>query len=156
MLRFAKQQQIVPRMTNGSISKICSSRKIFLPHFSQEPPFLQPLSGARAHKVVLASASPQKHPKTPSPPDISRRITHKNLPRFGAQAPGCFLPKGSQGQLSISAILASKLLTPGPKSLLWSVLELGHSIEIAFIHKTSLVCVVVEANASRQIPACNV
>ena len=34
MLRFAKQQQIVPRMTNGSISKICSSRKIFLPHFS--------------------------------------------------------------------------------------------------------------------------
>ena len=34
MLCFAKQQQIVPRMTNGSIAKICSSRKIFLPHFS--------------------------------------------------------------------------------------------------------------------------
>ena len=100
--------------------------------------------------MVLASASQQKHPKTPSPPDISRRITHKNLPRFGAQAPGCFLPKGSWGQLPKSAILASKLPTPGPKPLLWSVLELGHSIEIAFIHKTSLVCVVVAANASPQ------
>ena len=98
--------------------------------------------------MVLASASPQKHPKTPSPPDISRRITHKNLPRFGAQAPGCFLPKGSWGQLSKSAILASKLPTPGPKPLLWSVLELGHLIKIAFLPKTSLACVVIEANAS--------
>ena len=100
--------------------------------------------------MVLASASPQKHPKTPSPPDISRRITHKNLPRFGAQAPRCFLPKGSWGQLSKSAILASKLPTPGPKPLLWSVLELGHLIEIAFLPKTSLACVVFEANASPQ------
>ena len=98
--------------------------------------------------MVLASASPQKHPKTPSPPDISRRITHKNLPRFGAQAPGCFLPKGSWGQLPKSAILASKLPTPGPKPLLWSVLELGHLIKIAFLPKTSLACVVFEANAS--------
>ena len=37
---------------------------------------------------------------------------------------------------------------PWPKPLLWSVLELGHLIEIAFLPKTSLVCVVLEANAS--------
>ena len=100
--------------------------------------------------MVLASASPQKHPKTPSPPDISRRKTHKNLPKFGAQAPGCFLPKGSWGQLSKSAILASKFPTPGPEPLLWSVLELGHLIELAFLPASSLACVVFEANASPQ------
>ena len=49
-----------------------------------------------AHKVVLSSASPLQ--QTPSPTDISPRMTHKNLPRCGAQAPGCFLPKGSWGQ----------------------------------------------------------
>ena len=34
LCKAAALLQIVPRMTNGSISKICSSRKIFLPHFS--------------------------------------------------------------------------------------------------------------------------
>ena len=87
------------------------------------------------------------------------RMTHKNLPRCGAQAPGCFLPKGSWGQLSKSAILASKLLTPGPKPLLWSELELGHLIEIAFIPKTWLACVVMEcqcfpSNTCLQCPTC--
>ena len=48
------------------------------------------------------------------------------------------------GKLSKSAILASKRLTPGPKPLLWSVLELGHLIRIAFLPKTSLACVVTE------------
>ena len=41
---------------------------------------------------------PRVPQQTPSPTDISPRITHKNLPRCGAQAPGCFLPKGSWGQ----------------------------------------------------------
>ena len=94
-----------------------------------------------------------------SPTDISKVITRKNLTRCGAQAPGCFLPKGSWGQLSKSAILASKLLTPGPKPLLWSVLEQGHSIVIAFLPKTSLACVVVECqcfptNTCLQCPTC--
>ena len=37
MLCFAKQQQIVPRMTNGSIAKICSSKKSFCLTFPRNP-----------------------------------------------------------------------------------------------------------------------
>jgi len=49
--------------------------------------------------------------------------THKTLPRIRAQTPGCFLPGRQLGAAhSNSAILTTKLFTPGPKPLLWSVL----------------------------------
>ena len=52
-------------------------------------------------------------------------------------------------------ILASKLPTPGPKSLLWSVLLLGLWTVNTFLPITSLVCVVIVANPLQQRPAGN-
>ena len=60
--------------------------------------------------------------------------THKTLPRIRAQTPGCFLPGRQLGAAhSNSAILTTKLFTPGPKPLLWSVLELVHLRMITFM-----------------------
>ena len=57
-------------------------------------------------------------------PDIADHS--KNLPRLGAQALlhtcGAFYPKVAGGKFSKPGVLASILSTPGPKSLLWSVL----------------------------------
>ena len=83
----------------------------------------------------------------------------KNLLRLGAQALlhtcGAFYLKGSLGQFSKPVILASKLPTPGPKSLLWSVLLLGLWTVKTFLPRTSLVCVVIVANPLQQRPAGN-
>ena len=96
---------------------------------------------------------------TPSPNDSSPENDTQEFAKVWGPSTRCFLPKGSWGQLSKSAILASKLLTPGPKPLLWSVLELGHLIEIAFIPKTLLACVVIDcqcfpSNTCLQCPNC--
>ena len=98
-------------------------------------------SPPRVHKNT------QKHPH----PLIFPGGKHTRICQgLGPKHLDAFCLKGSWGQLSKSAILASKLPTPGPKPLLWSVLELGHLIKIAFLPKTSLACVVFEANASPQ------
>ena len=87
------------------------------------------------------------------------RMTHKNLPRCGAQAPGCFLPKGSWGQaLKISD---SSLKTSHPWAEASVVVCTGASSleNDHFYAKSSLVCVVLECqcfptNTCLQCPNC--
>ena len=84
--------------------------------------------------MIQIQYSIYNYPIRPLRPIRPKPKTHKTLPRIGAQTPGCFLPGRQLGAAnSNSAILASKLLTPGPKPLLWSVLKLGHLRKITFI-----------------------
>ena len=73
------------------VASACLSRITRFPrHFFGKIPGTLNFYWCVAHKVVLASVSPSTNTLTPW---YIPEITHKNLPRFGAQAPGCFLPK---------------------------------------------------------------
>ena len=76
--------------------------------------------------------------KRPHPLIYSRWWHARICQGVGPKHLGASCLKGSWGQLSKSTMLVSKLLTPGPKPLLWSVLVLGRLIKITFIPKPNL------------------
>ena len=130
MLPSTKKQQHFIQMAvfqRLKAAQSCNSKQIFLP---RNPPRMQ--------RCTRLSSQPRVQKQAPAPTDNPQGWHTRICRGLGPKHLDAFCLKGSWGQLSKSAILTSKLPTPGPKPLLWSVLVLGHTIKIAFIPKPHL------------------